>query len=140
MILFLIYSLIFGGSVLMAFNVYRYIRFANKVRNHGSWDKERHLLNLPIVLLALFFLGYLIVGIAGNPDLIIAGILFGGSIFVFAILLLIQLIFARRSTPSLAILRWRSRRLYRKRSSGTTSSKLKKPGINYWISSMTFSK
>ena len=34
------------------------------------------------MLLILFLLGYLAVGIFGKPDLIVAGILFGGSIFV----------------------------------------------------------
>ena len=35
------------------------------------------------MLLILFFIGYLAVGIFGDPDLIVSGILFGGSIFVF---------------------------------------------------------
>ena len=43
----------------------------------------------------MFFLGYLIVGLFGKPDLVMAGILFGGSVFVFVMLLLIRRTFDR---------------------------------------------
>lgn len=43
----------------------------------------------------MFFAGYLIVGLFGKPDLVMAGILFGGSIFVFVMLLLIRRTFDR---------------------------------------------
>ena len=43
----------------------------------------------------MFFVGYLIVGFFGKPDLVMAGILFGGSIFVFVMLLLIRRTFDR---------------------------------------------
>lgn len=86
---FFLYLMIYAGSALMAYNIYRYVCFSRDVRKHGNWDRELKLFNLPIMLLILFFIGYLIVGIFGRPDLVMAGILFGGSIFVFVMLLLI---------------------------------------------------
>ena len=91
----ILYLMIYAGSALMAYNIYRYICFSRDVRKHGNWDQEQRLFNLPILLLILFFIGYLIVGLFGKPDLIMAGILFGGSIFVFVMLLLIRRTFDR---------------------------------------------
>ena len=85
-----LYLMIYAGSVLMAYNIYRYICFSRDVRKRGNWDREQRLFNLPIMLLVMFFIGYLVVGIFGKPDLVMAGILFGGSIFVFVMLLLIR--------------------------------------------------
>ena len=87
--------MIYAGSALMAYNIYGYICFSRDVRKHGNWDQEQRLFNLPILLLIMFFVGYLIVGIFGRPDLVMAGILFGGSIFVFVMLLLIRRTFDR---------------------------------------------
>ena len=91
----LIYLMIYAGSALMAYNIYRYMCFSRDVRKHGNWDQEQRLLYLPIWLLIMFFIGYLIVGFFGKPDLVIAGILFGGSIFVFVMMVLIRRIFDR---------------------------------------------
>ena len=90
-----LYLMIYAGSVLMAYNIYRYICFSRDVRKHGNWDQEQRLFYLPILLLIMFFIGYLIVGLFGNPDLVMAGILFGGSVFVFVMLLLIRRTFDR---------------------------------------------
>ena len=90
-----LYLMIYAGSALMAYNIYRYICFARDVRKHGNWDQEQKIFNLPILLLILFFIGYLVVGIFGKPDLVMAGILFGGSIFVFVMLHLIRRTFDR---------------------------------------------
>ena len=90
MLSYLIDVMIYAGSVLMAYNIYRYILFSRHIWERGNWDQERRLLNVPIVLLVLFLLGYLAVGMFGHPDLVIAAILFGGSIFVFVMLLLIS--------------------------------------------------
>ena len=78
----LIYSMVYLGSGLMVYNIYGFIRFARYVRNLRSWNRENHILYIPIILLVCFLIGYLVVGIFGKPDLVIAGILFGGSIFV----------------------------------------------------------
>lgn len=91
----ILYLMIFAGSALMAYNIYGYLCFSRDVRKHGNWDQERRLFYLPTLLLVLFLAGYLMVGFFGKPDLIMAGILFGGSIFVFLMLLLIRRTFAR---------------------------------------------
>ena len=92
---FFLYLMIYAGSVLMAYNIYRYVCFSRDVRKRGNWDQEQKLFQIPILLLILFFIGYLIVGIFGKPDLVMAGILFGGSVFVFVMLLLIRRTFDR---------------------------------------------
>ena len=86
----LYYVMVYLGSALMAFNVFLYLRFARHLRKSGSWSKESRVLNIPIVLLILFLAGYLAVGIFGKPDIIMASILFGGSIFVFVMLWLVR--------------------------------------------------
>ena len=90
-----LYLMVYAGSVLMAYNIYRYICFSRDVRKHGNWDQEQRIFYLPIWLLIMFFVGYLFVGFFGKPDLVIAGILFGGSVFVFVMLLLIRRTFDR---------------------------------------------
>lgn len=86
----LIYLMLYLGSALMAYNILQYVRFSRRVREQGNWERERRLFHLPILLLVLFLLGYLIVALFGTPDLVTAGILFGGSVFVLAVLLLLQ--------------------------------------------------
>ena len=92
---FFIYLMIYAGSALMAYNIYRYMCFSRDVQKHGNWDQEQKLFYVPIWLLIMFFAGYLIVGFFGKPDLVMAGILFGGSIFVFVMLLFIRHTFNR---------------------------------------------
>ena len=86
----LIDLMLYLGSALMAYNIYQYVRFSRHVREHGNWERERRLFHFPIVLLVLFLLGYVSVALFGQPDLVVSGILFGGSIFVLAMLILIQ--------------------------------------------------
>ena len=85
-----IYLMIYVGSALMAFNIFRYARFSRRVRADGNWDQERQLFQIPILLLILFLAGYLVVALFGRPDPVMAGILLGGSVFVFVIFLLIE--------------------------------------------------
>ena len=80
-----IYAMVFCGAALMVYNIYGFIHFAAGLRKQTAFEKEYGILYIPIILLILFLLGYLAVGIFGSPDLIVAGILFGGSIFVFII-------------------------------------------------------
>lgn len=82
--------MIWLGAVLMAWNIFQYSRFARDVSAKGNWKQEARILQLPILLLVLFLCGYLAVGLFGHPDLLMAGILFGGSLFVFAMLVLIR--------------------------------------------------
>ncbi|MBR6220246.1 MAG: hypothetical protein IKQ80_06775, partial [Clostridia bacterium] len=77
-----IYAMIFLGSSLMIYNIYGYIRYARDIQKKKDWGRERTVLYLPIFLLVMFLLGYLAVGIFGKPDLIVSGILFGGSVYV----------------------------------------------------------
>ena len=78
-----IYTLIYLGSFLMVYNIYGFIRYAHRIRKMKNWRSKNPILYIPITLLVLFLLGYLFVGFFGKPDLIIAGILFFGSVFVY---------------------------------------------------------
>ena len=81
----LIYVLIYAGSALMVYNIYGFISFVRYIRGLNSKDNENQFLYLPIILLVGFLAGYLMVGFFGKPDFIVAGILFGGSVFVYLI-------------------------------------------------------
>ena len=85
----LVYIMIYLGSALMVYNIVRYLGFTKKMGWLLKNVRNRILLYAPLVLLSLFLAGYLLVGILGKPDLLVAGILFGGSIFVSLILILI---------------------------------------------------
>ena len=91
----LISVMVYLGAALMAWNVYRYIRFSRDAGVRNDLKEETRILNLPILLLVLFLGGYLAVAFFGKPDFIMAGILLGGSIFVFVMLLLVQRITVR---------------------------------------------
>ena len=82
--------MVFAGSALMVVNIWRYIQFTRKLQEKNKWGEERRILYIPIFLLVMFLFGYLAVGIIGKPDLIVSGILFGGSIFVFIIFMVLQ--------------------------------------------------
>ena len=82
--------MIYLGSALMICNIRQYVRFARHIRERGEWEQEQRILRLPILLLVLFLCGYLAVGFFGKPDLIVSAILFGGSIFVMVMQLLIR--------------------------------------------------
>ncbi|MCR5137009.1 MAG: response regulator [Oscillospiraceae bacterium] len=90
MLKLLIYGMVYLGSALMVFNIYSYIRYARWIQQQGDWEHEVRILRLPIFLLVMFLLGYLGIGFFGKPDLLTAGILFGGSIFVAVMVFLIQ--------------------------------------------------
>ena len=86
----IIYAMIYTGSALMVFNICAFIMFVRYVKKREQWENKTAILHIPIVLLILFLLGYLAVGIFGSPDLIVSGILFGGSIFVFVMYFLLK--------------------------------------------------
>ena len=90
-----IYAMIYLGSALMVYNIWGFVRFARYIRGQKLWRQDNRLLYIPIVLLVSFLLGYLMVGFFGKPDIIIAGILFGGSIFVFVMVRVISNILQR---------------------------------------------
>ena len=91
----LINAMVFGGAALMVYNIVGFVRFARMVKGQRSWKSGGGILQLPIALLVMFLLGYLAVGIFGNPDWIIAGILFGGSVFVFVMYRMLSSIIKR---------------------------------------------
>jgi len=91
----LIYAMIYGGSLLMAYNIGRYYLFLRKISGFGEWERMRALAIVPFALLIAFLVGYLCVALFGEPDLVIAGILLGGSIFVSIVLAFIFRIVAR---------------------------------------------
>lgn len=75
--------MIFLGSALMVWNIWSYNRFVRMVSQKGNWDKEKIGLQIPLILLIGFLIGYVVVGIFGKPDIVMSGILFFGSVFVF---------------------------------------------------------
>ena len=87
--------MVYIASALMTYNIYKYVRFSQNIREHGRWEHEQKLFNIPIFLLITFLIGYLAVALFGSPDLVISGILFGGSIFVLLMLIFIQRAFEK---------------------------------------------
>ncbi|MBR0308992.1 MAG: response regulator [Mogibacterium sp.] len=79
----LIYGLVFAGAVLMVYNIAGFVRFSKYIKQQKTWDANNIMLHLPIILLTMFLLGYIVVGVFGKPDIIVANILFFGSVFVF---------------------------------------------------------
>ena len=87
---YLILAMIISGAVLMVTNIVRFVKFIQSTKDVLSsgvaldrvWEYSS------LVLLIFFLIGYLLVAILGNPDLVTAGILFGGSIFVSIVLTL----------------------------------------------------
>ena len=82
---FAVYAMVYLGAALMMINIFSFIQYARYIKGRKTWGKENSILYIPIVLLILFLIGYLAVGCFGSPDLIVAFILSGGSIFVFII-------------------------------------------------------
>ena len=83
----IIRTLICLGSALMVYNIIRYYGFYKHVRKMESIGEARRLAGIPLMLLIGFLAGYLIVGLLGKPDIVMALILFGGSIYVSLVLL-----------------------------------------------------
>ena len=82
--------LIFAGSLIMIINIFLYVRFERYVKRNWDVKGEIRGLYVPITLLVLFLIGYLSVALFGMPDMVTAGILFGGSLFVLAIFRIIS--------------------------------------------------
>ena len=82
--------LIISGIVVMFSNIHRYVRFMNNSKDVLSANKAADKIwkTTGFVLLVFFLCGYIgIVGF-GQPDILMASILFGGSIFVAIVLTL----------------------------------------------------
>ena len=84
--------MIYLGSALMVFNIARYAGFIKRMRWIDKSPRVHRALYLPVTLLIAFLAGYLAVAWFGKPDLIVASILLGGSIFVCIILMVLYFI------------------------------------------------
>ncbi len=82
--------LVLLGSAIMALNIYLYVSYMMRMSSSENWGTERQLFTIPVVLLVLFLLGYLVVGLVGKPDMVVAFILFGGSLFVLSMILFLR--------------------------------------------------
>ena len=82
--------MIYLGSALMVYNIYGFIKYSKDMRKRKGLENTGGILNLPIVLLVFFLLGYLFIAIFGNPDVIMGGVLFGGSVFVYLMYLFVN--------------------------------------------------
>ncbi len=87
--------MIFLGSALMVYNIIRYGMFVKATNDLENWNRKSGIVMIPLVLLVFFLIGYLIVGFSGMADLIMAGILLGGSIFVYLMLSVMYSIVSR---------------------------------------------
>ena len=87
----IIYGMIICGIIIMVTNIYRFYRFVKGSKDvFSSGSKKENIWEYAALSLLVFFLiGYILVAMFGNPDPIIAGILFGGSVFVAIVLSLI---------------------------------------------------
>ena len=87
----LIDIMIIIGVVIMVTNIIRYLIFIRgnaDVLSSGAKD-DRMWEYISLALLVFFLIGYIIVGVVGKPDLVVAGILFGGRIFVAIVITLL---------------------------------------------------
>ncbi len=83
-------GVVLSGAALMVCNIICFIRYSRFVYSQKSWRRSPVLLWIPNVLLIMFLMRYLLIGLFGDPDYIVAGILFGGSVFVFIMYLLLS--------------------------------------------------
>ena len=86
----LIIVLIILGALLMVTNIARYVYFlrtTHDVLSAGS-PRDKFRKELALVLLIFFLIGYLCIAIFSKPDMMMAMILFCGSIFVMIVLTL----------------------------------------------------
>ena len=91
MLSILIYGMIIVGIIQMIVNIIKYrecLRSMRDVLTSGG-NRLKFWKNMAMALLIFFFLGYVFVAVSGHPDLMIASILFGGSIFVAIMITLI---------------------------------------------------
>lgn len=86
----LIVSFIILGAIQMVGNIYFYIRFLIRTRDVLSSGSRRDQIwkGIALVLLIFFLIGYLYIGLFTKPNIMMALILFFGSIFVAIVLTL----------------------------------------------------
>ena len=101
----IVLALIIVGVVIMAANILGYILLLKNIHDVLSSGRKLDdaLLFCGFGMLIFFLVGYLLVGILFKPNLMVALILFFGSIFVFIILLLIKNIMNTAKERSLEV-------------------------------------
>jgi signal transduction histidine kinase/CheY-like chemotaxis protein len=88
---FIILALIYLGAALMVSNIWCFYKYMHRVGQYGNWeDGNRRTLRVPFVLIIMFLIGYVIVGMLGDPDIVMALILFFGSVFVAIIIRMLE--------------------------------------------------
>ncbi len=101
----IIHILIIFGAAIMVTNVYRlfaFIRSTHDVLSSGS-ERDKRWMFLSLVLVVFFLLGYLYVGIFSGTNLLLALILFFGSIFVSIVITLLNHLMDTARTRSIDI-------------------------------------
>lgn len=101
----IIHLLIIVGAAIMVTNVYRlvaFIRSTHDVLSSGS-ERDKRWMHLALVLVVFFLLAYLYVGILSNTDLLLALVLFFGSVFVSIVLTLLNHLMDTARTRSIDI-------------------------------------
>ena len=97
--------LIIIGAVIMVTNVYRFLAFirsTHDVLSSGS-ERDKRWMFLCLMLVVFFLLGYLYVGIFSGTNLLLALILFFGSVFVSIVITLLNHLMETARTRSIDI-------------------------------------
>ena len=81
---YLIYGMIAVGAGLMVLNVINFARFMKRTNDvlSGNRLRDKVWTVTAFILLTFFLVGYILVAAFGKPDIMMAMILFGGSVFV----------------------------------------------------------
>ncbi len=87
---FIIYGSIIIGALLMVTNIVRYAYFLRTTRDvlSAGSHRDRFRKYLALILLIFFLIGYLLIMILSHPNMIMAMVLSGGSVFVMIVLTL----------------------------------------------------
>lgn len=101
----MINAFIILGAILMVGNIYFYIRFLLSTRDVLSSGSRRDQVWMigALALLVFFLIGYLYVGLFASPDMMMALILFFGSVFVAVVLSLMFNLLETTKTRSIDI-------------------------------------
>lgn len=79
-------GMILVGSALMVYNIIRYGMFIKRNADLERKSASKGTTYVPLFLLIFFLVGYIGVALSGIANILIASILFGGSVFVFLLL------------------------------------------------------
>ena len=100
-----IYAMISAGALLMVLNVISFLFFIRSISDVISGNRRRDKVwaYIALVLLSFFLVGYILVAVFGNPDMLMAMILFGGSVFVFIVNYLMSKLLATAKERSIDV-------------------------------------